>query len=215
MAGGIVKLLIITMFFLGLQANEMYSYAKINGHKVKIHSVHYYLKQFNNYLSEKQINIMNRVWNKAKPFDLQYTMTAIAFKESAFGRALSNDNDGRGTDLGSYGVFHNLVDSVYDRYMSIKPKSKIEQWEIKLYLAKRLRDDFDFSFSQALAELKYWENYTIARGQEWNKWKLMIMRYNGGTFGDKNTKSIQYYYEIVNIIKALKLYRDKHMKGLK
>lgn len=215
MVGGIVKLLMITMFFLNLQANGMYSYVKVNGHKVKIHSVRYYLKQFNNHLSKKQINIMNKVWSKAEPFDLQYTMTAIAFKESAFGRALSNDNDGRGTELGSYGVFHNLVDSVYDRYVKFKPKDKISMWSIKVNLAKRLRDDFDFSFSQSLAELKYWENYAIAKGNKWNKWKLMIMRYNGGTFGDKNIKSIHYYYEIVNIIKAIKLYRDKHIKGLK
>ena len=189
-----------------LFAYQKYATIDIDGQKIKIHTVDYYKNQFR-YLSVKQKKVANEVWKKAKEFNLQYTMTAIAFKESSFGRALSNDNDGRGTDLGSYGVFHNLVDSVYDRYMEIKPKSKIEQWEIKLYLAKRLRDDFDFSFTQALAELKYWENYAIARGQKWNKWKLMIMRYNGGTFGDKKIASKIYYYEIVNIIRAIKWYK--------
>ena len=204
------KIIILSLFILNIFAYQKYSIVNTKYGKIKIHTVDYYLNQFK-YLSNNQKKIANKVWSKAKEFDLQYTMTAIAFKESAFGRALSNDNDGRGTDLGSYGIFHNLVDSVYDRYMDVKPKSKIEQWEIKLYLAKRLRDDFDFSFTQALAELKYWENYAIARGQKWNKWKLMIMRYNGGTFGDKNINSIKYYYEIVNIIKTIKWYKQ-HQK---
>ena len=202
-----ILLLIIPLFLFSFQK---YTYVKISGKSYKIHTVEYYKNQFK-YLSVKQKKNANKVWEKAKQFNLQYTMTAIAFKESSFGRALLNDNDGRGTDLGSYGIFHNLVDSVYDRYMDVKPKSKIKQWEIKLHLAKRLRDDFDFSFTQALAELKYWENYAIARGQKWNKWKLMIMCYNGGTYGDKNIKSIIYYYEIVNIIKAIKWYKQ-HQK---
>jgi len=204
------KIIILGLFVLNIFAYQKYSIVNTKYGKIKIHTFDYYLNQFK-YLSNGQKKIANKVWKKAKEFDLQYTMTAIAFKESAFGRALSNDNDGRGTDLGSYGIFHNLVDSVYDRYMDVKPKSKIEQWEIKLYLAKRLRDDFDFSFTQALAELKYWENYAIARGQKWNKWKLMIMRYNGGTYGDKNINSIKYYYEIVNIIKTIKWYKQ-HQK---
>jgi len=199
-------LLIIPLFLFSFQK---FTYVDISGKKYKIHTVDYYKNQFK-YLSAKQKKIASKVWKKAKEFDLQYTMTAIAFKESSFGRALLNDNDGRGTDLGSYGVFHNLVDSVYDRYMDVKPKSKIEQWETKLYLAKRLRDDFDFSFTQALAELKYWENYAIAHGQKWNKWKLMVMRYNGGTFGDKKIDSKLYYYEIVNIIKAIKYYKTNN-----
>lgn len=201
-----IRILFLSLFPLFAFSFQKYTTVKINNKNYKIHTVDYYKHQFK-FLSKKQINVMKKVWNKAKEFDLQYTMTAIAFKESSFGRALENDNDGRGTDLGSYGVFHNLVDSVYDRYMTKKPNSKIRQWEIKLYLAKRLRDDFDFSFTQALAELKYWENYAIAKGQRYSKWKLMVMRYNGGTFGDKNVNSKIYYYEIINVIRAIKWFK--------
>ena len=205
-----MKKIIIFLLFVNIFAYQKYSIINTKYGRIKVHTVNYYINQFK-YLSINQKRIANKVWQKAKEFNLQYTMTAIAFKESSFGRVLENDKDGRGDELGSYGVFHNLVKSVYDRYMTVKPKSKIEQWETKVYLAKRLRDDFDFSFSQSLAELKYWENYAIAHGQKWNKWKLMIMRYNGGTNGNKNLKSIKYYYEIVNIIKAISYYK-KHEK---
>ena len=164
------------------------------------YSVNQYVYQFR-HLTHHQKEVLKQVWYKAKPYDLSYTMSAIAFKESSLGVVLFNRKDG---EIGSYGVFHNLVGSVYDRYVSFKPKSKNKELSIKLGLAKRLIDDFDFSFSQSLAELEFWKNMAKTKGY-WNFWKYMIVCYNGGTNGIKNKKSLNYYKEVVKIIKALKI----------
>jgi len=203
--------LFLLVIFLGSQllAKDFY-YQKIKIknkiHNIKVFKVSYYLRNLKS-LNVDQKKIANKVFMKAREFDLEYTMTAIAFKESSFGRTMYNLRDG---ELGSYGVFHNLVSSVYDRYVRYKPVRKNNEISIKLSLAKRLIDDFDFSFSQSLAELKYWENTAIVKGKRWDKWRYSILHYNGGTFAEYKPKAWEYYYNIVNIIKALRILKDQN-----
>ena len=174
--------------------------------------VKYYTNQLN-HLDKQQIKCLKQIWNKAKPFDLSYTMCAIGFKESSLGKFMFNLKDGGKNSLGSYGVFHNMVDSVYSRYvkdLTYKPINRNIIISTKLDIAKRLVDDFDFSFSQSLAELKYWENVAIVKHKEWDKWRYMIMCYNGGTYGYSKLYGKNYYIHIVAIIKAIKSVKHKY-----
>jgi len=168
-------------------------------------SVRSYVYQLK-HLSSEQQKVLYKVWKKAKPYNLNYTMSAIAFKESSLGRVMYNLSDG---EFGSFGVFHNLVSSVYDRYIRNKPKNRNQVTSIKLGIAKRLIDDFDFSFSQSLAELKFWENVAKDRGYRWNSWKYMIVHYNGGTNAYNKKRAIMYYKEIVKIVRALHICKEE------
>ena len=167
-------------------------------------SVKWYVVQFK-HLTNKQQNVLHKIWYRAKPYNLNYTMCAIAFRESSLGVKMMNLSDGK---IGSFGVFHNLVSSVYDRYIIDKPKNKNKEISIKLGLAKRLIDDFDFSFSQSLAELKFWENISKTKGY-WSPWRYMVIHYNGGTNGLKKQSALNYYKEITKIIKALRICRKE------
>ena len=191
------KLLLLFLFILPLMATP------------RVYSVSYYVKVFKN-LNPDQKRIMKMVWEKAKPYNLQYTMVAIAYRESLLGKQMYNLKDGQ---LGSYGIFHNLVESVYERYVTIKPKDKNVEISIKLALAKRLVDDFDFSFSQALAELKFWENLAKAKKVK-NVWRYMVIHYNGGYNGHLKQASIIYYKNIVNIIRAIKILQREGLVSL-
>jgi hypothetical protein len=76
----------------------------LNAHLLA-YSVNQYVHQLK-HLTHHQKEVLKQVWYKAKPYDLSYTMSAIAFKESSLGVVLFNRKDG---EIGSYGVFHNLV----------------------------------------------------------------------------------------------------------
>ena len=141
------------------------------------------LKEFNA-MTPEQKKIACMVFKKAKEFNLQYTMTAIAWEESKFGKYTINLADP------SFGIFHNQIDSVANRH-GVRSK-----WG-KSRLAEQLLNSFDFSFSEALAELQYWQTYYK---HSWNKWSKMVMSYNAG-YSYKNGKC--YYQRIVLKIKAL------------
>ncbi len=140
-------------------------------------------------LTPKQKQILYQTFYKAKPFDYQYTLTAIAWQESKFGKYVVNVSDG---EYGSYGVFHNLLSSVCMRHgCSMWKRSRI---------AERLIFDYDFSFAEALSELKYWENYWKDRGVD-RVWTHTVCSYNAG----HNWKNGYKYRNMIIIrIKALK-----------
>jgi len=60
-----------------------------------------------------------------------------------------------------------------------------------------------------LAELTYWQNKAYTVGKGWDYWRYSIMSYNAGTNGYKNKSGLGYYKEIVKIIKALKIVKNK------
>jgi len=137
------------------------------------------------HITPKQQKVACMVFKKAKEFHLEYTMTAIAWEESKFGKYNVNLADP------SFGVFHNQIDSVADRHGT---KSK---WG-KSRLAEQLLYSFDFSFAEALAELKYWQTYYK---NSWDWWRKMVMSYNAG-HNLSNGKT--YYKRIVLKIKVLR-----------
>jgi len=157
----------------------------VNLQASKINQLADYLKY---HLTPEQKIILHKTFNKAKDFDLQYTMTAIAWQESQFGKYLINLSDP------SFGVFHNHINSVARRHRITT------KWG-KSRLAEKLIQDFDFSFAEALAELKYWQNYH----SQYRNWSKMVSSYNAGY--KWNSKSAKKYLKSIRLrVRALKKY---------
>ena len=149
-------------------------------------------KNFSSY----QKRIMYKTFKKAKQFGLQYTLTAIAWQESQFGKYRINLKDGK---YGSFGIFHNLLESVCDRH-------NCDTYWSKSRLAERLILDYDFSFSEALAEFKYWFNYWKSKGfSDTVAWKRAVCSYNAGSNWNNG---LRYYRNIVKKIRFLHKLKD-------
>ena len=117
-------------------------------------------------LSSKQKQILFKTYAKGKQFNYGLTLTAIAWQESYFGKYPMNLSDP------SFGVFHINIKSISKRH------NKHSKWS-QSRLAERLLFDYDFCFAEALAELKYWENYWKSKGVS-RVWSHTVSSYNGG-----------------------------------
>jgi len=145
------------------------------------------LKELNN-LSKEQYDNLVWIYQQGKKYDLEFTLTAIAWQESKFGKYPINLSDPSG------GLFHNLLGSVCCR-LSLTPN----QWNQSRIL-ERLVGDREFALQQAIAELHYWENYWKVR-RSTRIWSYMVMSYNGGHRGSK-----KYLKEIKRKIRILRIF---------
>jgi len=139
-------------------------------------------------LTTEQYNNLIWIYQQGKKYDLELTLTAIAWKESHFGKYPINLSDPSG------GLFHNLLGSVCCR-LNLTPN----QWNQSRILEKLISDK-EFALQQAVAELLYWKSYWKVRNKRY-LWKRMISSYNGGHKGN-----IRYYKDIVKKIRYLKRY---------
>jgi len=143
-------------------------------------------------LSINQQVTMRYVFEKGKEYDLQLTLTAIAWQESQFGLYVINIQDV------SCGVFH------------IMPKSLIKRTDLKnngwnqSRLCERLIEDIDFSISASVLELKFWLNYWESKGVS-KVWSHAVSSYNGGFKGKVNSKYVQ---DVKTKIKLLRKYYE-------
>ena len=148
-----------------------------------------------NHLSTSQYKILLKTYAKASAFDMQLTMTAIAWQESDFGKWKINLGDP------SFGVFHNLISSVMSRH------HLDGRWN-ESRMAEKLLNDYDFSFSETLSELEFWKNYWKNKRVS-RVWSHMVMSYNAG-FDYSNGK--EYIKHIKQRIYVLKKYIKLHQK---
>jgi len=139
-------------------------------------------------LTTEQYNNLIWIYQQGKKYDLELSLTAIAWQESQFGKYPINLSDPSG------GLFHNLLGSVCYR-LNLAPN----QWNQSRIL-ERLISDKKFALQQAVAELYYWKNYWKVRNKKY-LWKRMISSYNGGHKGN-----IKYYKNIVKKVRYLKRY---------
>lgn len=115
-------------------------------------------------LKKSERIVLVKTLKRAEAFDMQWTMTAIAWRESHFGRNLV----GRTTP--DYGVFQINIVSFKRRYaehLKVFPLSDESIIEI-------LKNDYNLGFVAALAELEYWKS---VRGDNWFE---IWASYNGG-----------------------------------
>lgn len=135
-------------------------------------------------LSQNQLTVMHNIMEKAKPFNLSYTMAAIAWKESSLGKNLIN------LSSGDCGVFQ----------VSAKTLSNNEFKQNRI--CQRLILDFDFSFSVALERYKYFYNYYRSKGlPKGVSWKRAICSYHAGW---NWKKGVPYYKAVVRNIRVIR-----------
>ena len=88
--------------------------------------------------------LLQNAHNRGKPFDLGYTLAAIAWRESQAGLININIFDP------SCGPFHNNLNSVFARHNYEDTRYK------KNAVCQKLITNFDFAAAEGLAELEYW-----------------------------------------------------------
>lgn len=110
---------------------------------------------------EQQVTLA-RSYQYGEPYNLGYTLSAIAWKESLAGKYKINYSDP------SFGVYHNVIHQVARR-------EGVTGGFAKNQLAQRLVDDDEYAASQAIAELQSWLRYH--KGDLYKSWAS----YNAGT----------------------------------
>jgi hypothetical protein len=148
------------------------------------------------HLSMDQYLVLLKTYKKGKPFGYELAMSAIAWHESRFGKYLVN------LAGPAFGPFHNLITSVVRRH---DPGSIDNEW-VRSRLAERLVLDYDFGFSESLAELKYWENYWTSKKVP-KVWSHTISSYYAGV---KWKNGAEYLKDIELKISILKKYIADH-----
>ncbi len=120
-------------------------------------------------MSPSQKSVFWYSYQRGKLFGYGETMAAIAWQESCLGKWKINLGDGR---YGSFGAFHNLAESVLRRR-----GVKINEWTASR-IAEKLITDIDFSFLEAMSEIKFWEKYWKSKGVK-NVYERTVGSYNG------------------------------------
>lgn len=159
----------------------------------KIISVKEDLYFLNKKMTRSQYEVLVRTWRYAKPYNLQYTATAIAWQESNFGKWKHNLKDP------SCGVFHQLLPDLADRY-----GIPANMWNMS-----RLCDNlmfYDYAFKTFVDTFHEKENICYTKGyrSKGANWRCAIESYN--TYGNH-----KYYINIRNKIRALSIWR-KHQQ---
>lgn len=120
------------------------------------------LKELHN-LTPKQAEVMKMTMEYGKQHNLSYTLTAIAWKESNFGKYLV------GWTTPDYGIFQNNYYTYKNRF-----KKRINQAGLtKSQVIKMLTHSFYIGAEAAVAELKFWRKS--------RDWRHSVESYNDGT----------------------------------
>lgn len=147
----------------------------------------------------KQKETMLRIYIDTAKGKLPYTLLSIAWKESSMCKYNMNINDGGNyTFKGSYGCFHNLLNTV------VKRAGKTTYWSASR-IAERLVTDRNYSLSEAIVELKYWDNYWRNKGVD-RVWSHTVGSYNAGFKSIKSKEGARYAKDILIRIKVLQEY---------
>ncbi len=169
------KLVIILAIVVSVQARETVS--------TLLNELHH--------LTWQQTQILAKTKYKGDEFNLGYSLCAIAWKESDFGKWKINLMDP------SCGIFHAMPKFMTDN-----------KWN-QSRLCERLITDYDFSFSTALQQLKYWENYWRSKHVH-RVWSHTICSYNTGYRFNPESSYLQ---SIKLRVRALQLYfKQKKIK---
>jgi len=153
-------------------------------------TIKYYQNQLM-HLSEEQQTVMSFVAYNAKKEDLKYTMLAITFIESQFGKYKMNLSDP------SCGIAHKLL-PIYAIQLGLKPS----KWNESRLCEQLVKSN---SLALVVAIEDFERNYQHFRTKGYSDvvcWRLSVMSYNAGISNYK--AGSDYYKEIVKIIQALK-----------
>jgi hypothetical protein len=136
-------------------------------------------------MTDAQRYVLVKAFAYGEPYDLGYTLAAIAWQESQAGSVPVNVEDP------SFGPFHNKMDTVMRRVVVKDTRYNRNR------IAARLLNDFEFAASMAVAELRYWERVHHGR------WRRVVRSYNAGYNHSSRAAEI-YVKHIIAKVKALK-----------
>ena len=128
--------------------------------------------------------MLKNIYEFGKPYDLGYSLAAIAWKESNVGKFMINLQDP------SCGFFHNNINTVMSR------RGITDTPFNRNVLCQKLINDVPYSASEAVAELAYWR--TVHKTNYTKIWAS----YNAGW---SYTNGLNYSQDIKNRIKVLKV----------
>lgn len=137
-------------------------------------------------LNKQDIIILKKIKSLHDDSMMQYSLMALAIKESSLGRYVINSKSE------DYGLFQANIKTVLSRAKVKDTKDNRE------YFAKKLINDVAFSTANAIIELQYWQG--VHKGSWFKTWSS----YNTGWKYKSNT-GIKYAKSIFGIIKKLKL----------
>jgi len=142
------------------------------------------------HLTEEQSNVKDLIVYNANKYDLKYTMLAIAFRESKFGKYKLNLADP------SAGIFHQLLPT-YCKELGLRPNF----WN-QSRIAEKLINSNALALYVAINHFKRdYEHFKLLGYSSTISWRKAVMAYNAGVYNYK--AGYKYYKEIVKIIKAL------------
>lgn len=145
------------------------------------------------HFSAKQREVLLQAYEYGAPYDLGYTLAAIAWKESCAGEYRMNFQDP------SAGIYHAYIPGLIKKYPSLKQNGFTQNM-----LGALLVKDDAFASREAVNELKYWDK--VHQGN----WEKMIKSYNKGFSWQKekeaNRLAQEYYKDIKGRVQKLRAY---------
>jgi len=161
--------------------------------QAKVISVKENLWWLNHRITKEQQEVLYRIFLDAKKYDLSWSATAIAWQESQFGKYKMNLADP------SCGYFHKLLPELVEEL-----GYRANSWNMSRACARL--QNYDFSFQVFISTWNRKNLYCKTRHTYGPSiWKCTIMAYN--SIGNK-----EYYINIVNKIKALKIWLENQTK---
>lgn len=130
--------------------------------------------------SREQVDVMKKSYELGKPFDLGFTLAALALKESSAGRYLIN------AISSDYGVYQGNVKTICIQ-KSVYHDSFLCNQEIQLVV-----NDIDRASEHAIETLIYWREYHGKRTPDSFVYENMIRSYNRG-FSFEDTDGDHYW----------------------
>lgn len=152
-----------------------------------------YLDDFKN-LDKEQLELLLEIHKRSKPYDLSYSMIAIAWQESNLGKWNINLSDP------SCGPFHQSIGIFLKRH-----GIKDTEFNRNIYCMDLINNK-DLSISTAIAELETWLS---VHSKRWNKFEYAYRSYNAG-YNYNIEKAKEYAKKIQARIKVLKYYQNKY-----
>jgi hypothetical protein len=136
-------------------------------------------------MTDAQHQLLMRAIAYGAPYDLGYTLAAIAWQESHVGSVPVNITDP------SFGPFHGKMDTVMKRV------TVTDNAYNRNVIAAKLLSDFDFAAAMAVRELLFWKK--VHHGN----WRKMVRSYNAG-YNYRSAAAAHYAQNIANKINAIK-----------
>lgn len=137
-------------------------------------------------LTQKDIISLKKIKSLTNDEMMQYSLMAIAIKESSLGKNQINSK------TNDYGPFQANIKTVLSR------QKVADTPENRAYYANKLLNDVGFATANAIIELRYW------RKVHKDNWARIWSSYNTG-YKYKSNTGVKYAQSIFKIIKKLKV----------